>query len=208
VLIGIALLAKPILRRQDAPPPPEPEPEPVRPPAPPRLSPPRVRLIAPRAAGGRHSSDRGIAIGYAASRDRGELERQAASIAQACEERGWALSNLVRDAATAERVAGLTPGLRHALKQLSRHAGSRLVVTSLDHVARSPAELTRLLAVCAKAGTDLVALDVGLDTGTREGRLAARCLVATETNGRAQNGSAGRAANGRGRRAPDRATQP
>ena len=64
-----------------------------------------------------------------------------------------------------------------------RGAGWRLLVTELIRLVssggicqsvRSPV----VLAWCARSQVDLLALDVGLDTATSHGKLAARCLVA------------------------------
>jgi peptidoglycan hydrolase-like protein with peptidoglycan-binding domain/DNA invertase Pin-like site-specific DNA recombinase len=157
----------------------------------PSLTPSTVRLLGPPPAPAQRLPDRSLAIGYATSSNKAELDRQAAAIARTCSQRGWTLSDLVREGATDEPIPLRRPGLGHVLKQLSGRSAARLVVTSLEHVARSPAELARLLVLCAKVGADLIALDVGLDTGTREGRLAARCLVAAGRDGR--DGHAARA---------------
>jgi hypothetical protein len=114
------------------------------------------------------------AIGYATGRDRDELERHAAAIQRACEERGWTLACLVRDGGAARRRRGLA----FALHQISAEAAPRLVVGRLDHLGRSLRDVAALLGWCARDGVTLVALDVGLDTSTADGRVAARRLLA------------------------------
>jgi peptidoglycan hydrolase-like protein with peptidoglycan-binding domain len=118
------------------------------------------------------------AIGYASGRDRAELERQAAAIERACSERGWALQSIVREDVSTSANGHVAPALALALDRLATGEASRLVTGRLDHLARSLANLGRLLDWCARHGVDLVAVDVGLDTSTRDGRLAARCLLA------------------------------
>jgi lambda repressor-like predicted transcriptional regulator len=126
----------------------------------------RQRMSAPE------RDDTPRAIGYATGRDRDELERHAAAIQQACEQRGWTLACLVRDGGAARR------GLASALHQISGEAAPRLVVGRLDHLGRSLKDVAVLLGWCTRADVTLVALDVGLDTSTADGRVAARRLLA------------------------------
>jgi peptidoglycan hydrolase-like protein with peptidoglycan-binding domain len=114
------------------------------------------------------------AIGYAMGRDREEIERNAVAIQHACSERGWSLSCLVRDGGAARGRSGLA----FALKRISEESAPRLVVGKLSDLGQSVAEVAAVLAWCARLGVALVALDVGLDTRTEHGRLAARCLLA------------------------------
>jgi DNA invertase Pin-like site-specific DNA recombinase len=67
--------------------------------------------------------------------------------------------------------------LRFALEQLAEGAGTRLVACRVQDVGRNRDELAALLGWCARTGVDLVALDAGLDTSTRSGRLVARSFV-------------------------------
>jgi DNA invertase Pin-like site-specific DNA recombinase len=113
-------------------------------------------------------------VGYARGRDRAELDRHSAAIRRACAERGWILGRLVREGGAGPR----RPGLVHALRHVADGAAPRLVVDDVEHLGSTPAELAARLAWCARNHVDVVALDVGLDTGTREGRMAARCLLA------------------------------
>jgi peptidoglycan hydrolase-like protein with peptidoglycan-binding domain len=137
--------------------------EPVAPPAP---APARVAAPEP--------VEQPRAVGYAMGRDRQEIERNAAAIQRACSERGWSLSCLVRDGGAARGRSGLA----FALKRMSEESAPRLVVGKLSDLGQSVAEVTAVLAWCARLGVALVALDVGLDTRTEHGRLAARCLLA------------------------------
>ena len=85
------------------------------------------------------------------------------------------------------RWAGTRVVLASALEQLANGAASRLVTGRLDHLAPSPRRLGALLEWCARHRVDLVAVDVGLDTSTHDGRLVAgRLLAAARERGRAR----------------------
>jgi peptidoglycan hydrolase-like protein with peptidoglycan-binding domain len=154
--------------------------EPVAPPAP---APPRVAAPEP--------VEQPRAIGYAMGRDREELERNAAAIQHACSERGWSLSCLVRDGGAARGRSGLA----FALKRMSQESAPRLVVGKLSDLGQSVAEVAAVLALCARLGVALIALDVGLDTRTEHGRLAARCLLALSNRERRTHAQAQRRPN-------------
>jgi MYXO-CTERM domain-containing protein len=164
----LALLAAFLLfrrRRREA------VPEPPEPPAPPPAIP--SQPADAKHAIARRPSQRVVA--YTTGRNPRELRRQAEEIERACSERGWALAQVVRERGNGN---GQRPGLKFALKQLADGGGSRLVACRVGDVGRTPTELAALLGWCARTGVDLVALDVGLDTGTRNGKLIARSLVA------------------------------
>ena len=118
------------------------------------------------------------AIGYTRGGDPVELERHAVAIERACSERGWTLASIVREPASVAANGHTTPALALALDRLASGEASRLVTGRLDHLVRSVPALGRLLDWCTRQGVDLVAVDVGLDTSTRDGQLAARCLLA------------------------------
>ena len=167
-------------------------PVPTQPPtAPARMESPstQVRVLAPLAARSSRQGGRPVALGYAVASRTREYDRHAVAIAQDCAERGWELSNVIRERASHERSALRRPGFRQAVRQLAGAAAAGLVVGRLEHVARTPAELSRILQLCTKLGIVLIALDVGLDTSTREGRLAAHRLAA---NGATRRGRGSR----------------
>jgi peptidoglycan hydrolase-like protein with peptidoglycan-binding domain len=112
------------------------------------------------------------AVGYARGLERAELDRQAAAIRRTCAERGWPLARVVREGGAGRR----RPGLKHALEHLAGGQRTRLVVAEARHLGDTPAEVALKLGWCARHRIAVVALDVGLDTATREGRTAARLL--------------------------------
>jgi hypothetical protein len=140
---------------------------------------------APAPAGRRLTvSSSGVtAIGSARGRDAAEFKRHKAVIERACAQRGWTLASLVRDSHPPEAGARRRSRLAYALEQLANGDASRLVTGGLDHLARAPRRLGALLEWCAHNGVDLVAVDVGLDTSTHDGRLAAGRLLAAARNG-------------------------
>jgi peptidoglycan hydrolase-like protein with peptidoglycan-binding domain len=113
-------------------------------------------------------------VAYTSGRNPRDLRHQAETIERACSEHGWALAQVVRERRNGN---GHRPGLRFALEQLANGGGTRLVTCRVRDVGRSRGELSALLGWCARTGVDLMALDVGLDTSTRSGRLVARSLV-------------------------------
>jgi peptidoglycan hydrolase-like protein with peptidoglycan-binding domain len=117
------------------------------------------------------------AVGYAAGTDASDVDRSAAVIRRACAARGWTLGCLVHDRPD-DPPGRARPGLGRAVTQLIERRAQRLVVARLTHIGGSAAEVGAALAWCDRHEVDLVAVDVGLDTGTAEGRAAALCLLA------------------------------
>jgi hypothetical protein len=115
-----------------------------------------------------------VAVGYVRGRDVAEVDRHAAAIRRACVDRGWTLAQLVREGSNGPR----RPGLVHALRHSAEGDASRIVVDDVRHLGGTPKQLATVLSWSARNHLDVVALDVGLDTGTREGRLAAECVLA------------------------------
>jgi DNA invertase Pin-like site-specific DNA recombinase len=116
-------------------------------------------------------------LGYVSTDDPRLAAPHEAAIRAECEHRGWALARLVRDARTQKGKPLGRPGLSYALEQLSEGKGSRLVVHELGQLARSVVELRIVLGWFTRTGIALTALDVGLDTGSPEGRTAVRALM-------------------------------
>jgi peptidoglycan hydrolase-like protein with peptidoglycan-binding domain/DNA invertase Pin-like site-specific DNA recombinase len=122
------------------------------------------------------------ALGYASvphadHRDDESLRKQAGRIDALCEERGWRLVGTVRDV-EGESGKGLErPGLQYALEQIAKGEASYIVVSDLGRLTRSAADLGQILQRLKGHGGRLVALDVGLDTGSTEGEIAAQALM-------------------------------
>jgi peptidoglycan hydrolase-like protein with peptidoglycan-binding domain/DNA invertase Pin-like site-specific DNA recombinase len=104
-------------------------------------------------------------------------KRQMEAIDSLCERRGWRLLEVVRDREEPRGTALDRPGLGYALKRVLRGEASCLIVSELRDLSRSVADLGRILDVIGRNGGRLVALDVGIDTSTPEGRKASNVLV-------------------------------
>jgi len=100
-------------------------------------------------------------------------QTQRAAIAEACETRGWELSEVFVDAPDGHR--GDRAGRARALEQLESGAAEVLVAAKLDTVCPWP-ELADFLDRGEREGWELLVLDLSLDTLTPEGRTALRSL--------------------------------
>jgi DNA invertase Pin-like site-specific DNA recombinase len=122
------------------------------------------------------------ALGYVSAAGNGDREantmrEQAALIDSLCERRGWRLLEVVRDVESAGGGSLRRPGLAYAVERLSKGEASCLVVSHLGRLSRSAAELGRVLERLNRSGGRLVVVDVGLDTASDAGRIAANSLV-------------------------------
>ena len=123
------------------------------------------------------------ALGYVSVSDKESfddpgLKAQMNAIDSLCEHRGWRLLELVRDKEVASGKALERPGLGYALDRIEAGEASCLVVARLRRLSHSVADLGRVLEAVGRNGGRLVALDLGIDTATPEGRKAANVLVA------------------------------
>jgi peptidoglycan hydrolase-like protein with peptidoglycan-binding domain len=128
-------------------------------------------------------------------------EGSAAAIEGTCEHSAWDLLEIVCD-----RENGRTldrPGLSYALERIAEGRARGLVVSELQRLSRSPADLGALMAWFREADATLVALDLGLDTSTPAGRQVASTLLVLDLAGpershhEVQNGGAGARIHGR-----------
>jgi hypothetical protein len=122
------------------------------------------------------------AIGYTTFPDRRktvspEGRYEARRIDSACEARGLVLHKLVGDMRSYSGPDLERPALVHALALLEAGEASCLVVTGLDRLSRSPANVGQVIDWVEQLDARLVVIDIDLDTGSDEGRLAARALV-------------------------------
>jgi peptidoglycan hydrolase-like protein with peptidoglycan-binding domain len=117
-------------------------------------------------------------IGYALGRDERDCARQQRAMQRVCGERGWTLSAVIKEREVRGRKRQRRPGLARVLRQVAAGGVGQLVIGRLHSLASTPGELAVLLEWCRRREVGLIALDVGLDTTTADGRLAARCLGA------------------------------
>jgi DNA invertase Pin-like site-specific DNA recombinase len=128
------------------------------------------------------------ALGYTSGPEgdpgKDSMRRQQLEIEAICRRKELALLKLVRDVESGEGSDLTRPGLTYALEHLKAHDASCLVVSSLGRLTRSAANLGTLVEWLDRRGARLVVVDIDLDTGTPEGRMAARALAAVGGSGR------------------------
>jgi DNA invertase Pin-like site-specific DNA recombinase len=122
------------------------------------------------------------AVGYTTFPDRRQTvspegRYQARRIAAACEARGLVLHKLVGDVRSYGGPDLERPALVHALRMLEAGEASCLIVTGLDRLSHSAANVGTLIDWVEDLGARLVVIDIDLDTSTEQGRIAARALV-------------------------------
>lgn len=122
------------------------------------------------------------ALGYASVPDSApdrsnQLREQAGRIDSYCDERGWRLLEVVHDKDDGNGKALERPGLQYALDRISRGQAACLVVPRLGRLSRSVPDFSRVIEAVRGSGGRLVVMDVGLDTASSQGELAAKTLV-------------------------------
>jgi DNA invertase Pin-like site-specific DNA recombinase/peptidoglycan hydrolase-like protein with peptidoglycan-binding domain len=122
------------------------------------------------------------ALGYASVPDTspdepGQLRDQVRRIDSYCEEHGWRLLEVVHDNDNGNGKALERPGLLYALDRISRGQAACLVVPRLERLSRSVPDFGRVIEAVRRSGGRLVVMDVGLDTASSHGELAAKTLV-------------------------------
>jgi DNA invertase Pin-like site-specific DNA recombinase len=122
------------------------------------------------------------AVGYTTFPDRRQTvspegRYAARRIAAACEARGMILHKLVGDVRSYSGPDLERPALVHALTMLESGEATCLVVTGLDRLSRSAGNLGTVIEWLDELEARLVVIDIDLDTGTEEGRIAARALA-------------------------------
>jgi DNA invertase Pin-like site-specific DNA recombinase len=128
------------------------------------------------------SPGRQPALGYASLPEGGHgndsMRRQQLEIKAICRRKDLTLLELVRDVESRGGSDLDRPGLAYALEHLKAHDAPCLVVSSLERLSRSAANLATLVEWLDRRGARLVVVDIDLDTGTPEGRKVAKALAA------------------------------
>ena len=121
-------------------------------------------------------------VGYVsipkADSERDSLDTQASAIEELCRKRGWELLHVVRDVENGHPKGLERPGLQYALDRLAEGEASCLIVSELERLSRSAADLGQIMEWLGERDHRLVAIDVRLDTGSPAGQLTARTLRA------------------------------
>jgi DNA invertase Pin-like site-specific DNA recombinase len=149
----------------------EPEPRETRPlPAQPQAAPPPP----PR------SREAVLALGYATVPPEGEgkdLGAQERAIRRRAARLGVELVEVVREREQRTGKALDRPGLSHLIERLAAGDASCIVVTGLDRLSRSVAELGTIVQWLERNDVRLVGVDLDLDTASPGGRTTARTLA-------------------------------
>jgi len=104
------------------------------------------------------------------------LAAQEAAIRTECDRRGWTLVAILRDEGGSGKSLD-RPGLSSALQRIAAGEAAGLVASKLDRLSRSVVDFGTLLEWFTDAAATLVALDLGIDTGTPGGRLVANVFA-------------------------------
>jgi len=105
------------------------------------------------------------------------VEAQRKRLEFEAEVRGWTMRVLVDEGVSGAKAPPSRPALGEALTLLKSGAAQGIVVTKLDRIARSLADVSNMLASSKEEGWSLVALDLGIDTLTPEGQLIAGIMA-------------------------------
>ena len=103
------------------------------------------------------------------------LEAQRLTIRCEATRRGWELVTIEKDMLSGRDLH--RPGLARALAACRSGDVAGIVVAKLDRLSRSLIDFTRLLAEARAGGWNLVALDLGLDLSTTNGKLVANVMA-------------------------------
>lgn len=127
-------------------------------------------------SGGRSQSEPSRrVVGYVAASRGAAADRamaQETAIMEECERRGWALHDVFCEVAGGGREA-----LAYALEFIASGEASCLMVSDLDTIGGTTAEVARLFEWLGRVPAELVALEPEIDTSTREGALAAQVVL-------------------------------
>ncbi len=103
------------------------------------------------------------------------LAAQRAAIEHAAKAKGWDIEWFVDDGYSAKNLD--RPAIKAALEKLATGGASALVASKLDRLSRSVVDFSSTLTVAKKQGWAVVLLDLGVDTGTPNGKLVAGLMA-------------------------------
>jgi peptidoglycan hydrolase-like protein with peptidoglycan-binding domain/DNA invertase Pin-like site-specific DNA recombinase len=109
-----------------------------------------------------------------------DFDAQLEAIDRYCEEQGWELVEVVRDVEPATMSAERR-GLLYALEKIGRREASCIIVSDLGRLSRSAADLGGIIERLERSDGRLVALDIGLDTASPDGSVAAKALASVSS---------------------------
>ena len=104
------------------------------------------------------------------------LAAQRKAVRSAVTERGWRLIDVIED----QGVSGSSldrPGLAAAIARIEFGDADAILVSKLDRLSRSLLDFAGLMERSRRAGWAVIALDLGVDTTTPSGEMAANLLA-------------------------------
>lgn len=123
-----------------------------------------------------------LALGYASTPADGEaggrdLEGQAKTVERACARLGLEVVEIVREREPRDAKSLDRPGLSFLIERVAAGDASCVVVSGLQHLSRSVAELGTIVKWLERNEVRLVVEDLELDTAKPGGRMTARTLA-------------------------------
>jgi DNA invertase Pin-like site-specific DNA recombinase/peptidoglycan hydrolase-like protein with peptidoglycan-binding domain len=113
-------------------------------------------------------------IGYVTEHSAATGRAPELDIERACQRSGWQLAEIVRDRANGSILE--RPGMSRALERITKGDAQGLVISDGRLLSRS-ADFATFVRWFRDADATLIALDLGLDTSTPEGRRLAGALI-------------------------------
>lgn len=104
------------------------------------------------------------------------LAAQKRAVTAEIRHRDWQLADLILDEGESGKDLD-RPGIRLLFQRLADGEAQALVVHKLDRLTRSVLDLAELLAWSVRCGVRLVIQDLGIDTGTANGRLVVTIMA-------------------------------
>jgi DNA invertase Pin-like site-specific DNA recombinase len=158
--------------------PPEPRPEPVRAPEPEILpAPPPTQQPPERPAPGKAARAYGYASVPADADDTADLDAQKEAIERSCRTLGVELVEVVSEREPRTGKALDRGGLSFLIERIAAGGASCIVVSGLERLSRSVAELGTIVRWLERNDVRLVAMDLELDTARPGGRTTLRALA-------------------------------
>ena len=105
------------------------------------------------------------------------LDAQRAQIASESERKGWTVVEVYVDAGGSGKSLSGRPGLAAALGAVESGTAEGLVVAKLDRLSRSMIDFAGLVVRAKKRKWNIVALDLGLDLSTPNGKFMANVMA-------------------------------
>jgi len=144
---------------------------------------PNARFEDANSRDGASTSKRLRVLGYVRVSTDGQVESgagiqaQREAIERECDARGYELAEVITDAGVSAATVAKRPGITRALAALDRGDVEALMVAKLDRLSRSMIDFVGLTERARRQGWSIVALDLGVDTGSPAGEMMANVLA-------------------------------